>query len=217
VLDGVAIDVRAGEVLGLIGPNGAGKTTLFGCVAGLVPADGGRVFSNDRLLAERDRKQALFFVPDGIAPWSGQPAGRVLETFAGLFGRPCADAKTAASRLALLSVLSSRIGDLSKGERKRFALALGLLSRAPVLLFDEPFDGLDLRQTREAGLLLREEASAGRTLFLSIHQLPDAARVCDRLTLLSSGRIVGEGSIEELRTSTNLPGAGIEDVFLALT
>jgi ABC-2 type transport system ATP-binding protein len=89
-------------------------------------------------------------------------------------------------------------------------------------MLDEPFDGLDLRQTRDVMALLRRQVERGRTLMLSIHQLVDAARVCDRLILLSDGRVVGEGTIDELRAQANLndgrfPEAGLEEIFLALT
>ena len=93
-------------------------------------------------------------------------------------------------------LLDRRIGTLSKGQRKRALLAIGLLTPQPLLLVDEPFDGLDLRQTREVGAALRAHAAAGRTLFLSIHQISDAARVCDRFVLLSGGRVCGEGTLD---------------------
>ena len=96
-------------------------------------------------------------------------------------------------------------------------LAIGLLTPAPVLMLDEPFDGLDLRQTRDVMQVLRASAAEGRTLFLSIHQLGDAARICDRLVLLSGGRVVGEGTLDELRAKAVLPSADLEEVFLALT
>ena len=82
---------------------------------------------------------------------------------------------------------------------------------------DEPFDGFDLRQTRDMMAVLRRVALGGRTLLLSIHQLWDAEQVCDRLALLSDGRIRGVGTLEELRGRANRPGANLEDIFLALT
>jgi len=112
--------------------------------------------------------------------------------------------------LDLARLLDAPTGTLSKGEAKRLDLALGLVVPRPVLLLDEPFDGLDLRQTRQAMELLRRDAAGGRTLVLSIHQLTDAARVCDRFLLLDHGRSVAEGTLEEL-------GGGLEEVFLALT
>jgi ABC-2 type transport system ATP-binding protein len=121
--------------------------------------------------------------------------------------------------LGLTQLLGARLGELSKGEHRRAMLAAGLLTPQPLLMLDEPFDGLDLRQTRDVMGVLRAHAAAGRTLFLSIHQLGDAARVCDRLVLLSGGRIVGEGTLADLRDKADLrdDAAGLEEVFLALT
>ena len=108
----------------------------------------------------------------------------------------------------------------AKGQRKRALLAIGLLTRQPALLIDEPFDGLDLRQTREVAAALRAHCARGRTLFLSIHQISDAARICDRFVLLSNGEVRGEGTVEELvanAASLGAAGTSLEEVFLALT
>jgi ABC-2 type transport system ATP-binding protein len=86
-----------------------------------------------------------------------------------------------------------------------------------VLLLDEPLDGLDLRQARDVTALLRREADAGRALLVAVHQLPDAARLCDRFVLLQAGRVAGAGTLDELRDTARLPGGALEDVFLALT
>lgn len=217
VLEEISFSVRAGEILGLIGPNGAGKTTLFECLAGLMTAQGGMVKYHDRALPPARRKDALFYLPDAIIPWAQQSVRWALGFFARLY--PGSDVKVAAliEPLRLEPLMRARIGSLSKGERKRVLLALGLLTTQPLLMLDEPFDGLDLRQTRDVMTLLKAHAARGRTLMLSIHQLIDAGRVCDRLVLLSAGKVVGEGSMDELRAQTNLPEGGVEEIFLALT
>ena len=95
-----------------------------------------------------------------------------------------------------------------------------MLTPQPLMMADEPFDGLDLRQSREMALALREHAQSGRTVFLSIHQIGDALRVCDRFVLISGGRIRGEGTAEELAALARRRGAdpqGLEEVVLALT
>jgi ABC-2 type transport system ATP-binding protein len=217
VLDGVSFSVRAGEVLGLIGPNGSGKTTLFECLAGLMPTNAGAIKTNNRELSPAARKDALFYLPDAIFPWAEQAVRWVLDFFRKLYERSDSDVAALVNSLRLDELLHARTGTLSKGERKRVLLALGLLTTQPLLLLDEPFDGLDLRQTRDVMTLLKAHAAAGRTLMLSIHQLIDAGRVCDRLVLLSDGRIVGEGSLAELQAQTKLPQAGVEEIFLALT
>src|SRR5579862_9307601 len=112
VLDGVSLSARESEVLGLIGPNGAGKTTLFECLAGLIPRDSGEISA----------RGDLFYLPDAIRPWPDQRVAWALEFFGGLYSSERA-AETARD-LKLGPFLDSRIGSLSKGELKRFLLAL---------------------------------------------------------------------------------------------
>jgi len=209
-----AFDVRAGEILGLIGPNGSGKTTLLECLAALLPPDGGEVRWEGVLLRPRDRARRLFYLPEGIAPWPAQTVGEALAFFARLQGGGLR--REATESLGLDEILGRPLGTLSKGQRQRALLALGLAAPHPLLLLDEPFDGLDLRQTRQAAALLRAEAARGRTLLLSIHQLVDAARVCDRFALLSGGRVLGAGDLATLRATAGLPEGDLEEVFLAL-
>lgn len=215
-LRGASFSVRAGEVLGLVGPNGSGKTTLLECLAGLLAIDGG-IIRRDEPLVPTPRRNALFYMPDGILPWPDQTVGWALDFFASIHGASVAEVAQVTRDLDLRVVLDRRTANISKGERKRVLIALALLTPQPLLLLDEPFDGLDLRQIREIGPMLRRTAEKGRSLLLSIHQLQDAARVCDRLVLLSDGRVVGEGTLPELQARAGLPEGDIEEVFLALT
>ncbi len=220
-LDDVSFSIRRGEILGLIGPNGAGKTTLFECLAGVQPADRGEVRFAGPYEASR-RNEILFYLPDGISPWPDQPVGWALRFCLDFFGGPRVLCDEIIDRLEVAPLRQARIRTLSQGQRKRVLLAMGLLTPQPVLLIDEPFEGLDLRQSQNAGQALRWHASRGRTLFLSIHQIIDAGRFCDRFVLLSGGRARGEGTSGELSAlaATRLGGrapADFEEVFLALT
>jgi ABC-type multidrug transport system ATPase subunit len=215
-LRGASFSIRAGEVLGLVGPNGSGKTTLLECLAGLLSIDGGNIRS-DVPLTPRKGRDLLFYMPDGILPWPDQRVGWALRFFASLHGTSRAEVAEIARYLDVVSLERKRVGTLSKGERKRVLIALALVTPQPIALLDEPFEGLDLRQTRELAPLLRHVASTGRAMLLSIHQLHDAARVCDRLVLLSDGRVAAEGTLDELRERAGLPEADVEEVFLALT
>ena len=129
-------------------------------------------------------------------------------------GRRASTVQDVTRLLALAAAARRAASPLSKGEHRRVLTAVGLLTPQPLLLLDEPFDGLDLRQTREMMDVLREHAAAGRTLFLSIHQLTDAARICDRFVLLSGGRVVGEGTLDELRGAAGTEGGGSRRYFL---
>jgi ABC-type multidrug transport system ATPase subunit len=211
-LDQVSFDVRRGEILGLIGPNGSGKTTLFECIGGVLPHDSGSIVASE----------PLFYLPDAIAPWPSQSVSWSLDFAAGYFGAPSGMRDAVIAALALPPLLKQRIGRLSKGQRKRALLAIGLLTARPIVLADEPFDGLDLKQTRDVADALRGFARDGRTLVLSIHQITDAERVCDRFVLLSGGQVKGAGTLDELRTNAGTFGTSgtagtLEEVFLALT
>jgi len=200
VLTDVSFTAHRGEILGVIGPNGAGKTTLFECVAGLLPYDG-KVDSD-----------SLFYVPDAIRPWPDQTVRWTLELTARMFDTSLNESLF--DDLDLVALQHATVKSLSKGEAKRLDIAIGLAVPQTVLLLDEPFDGLDLRQTRQVMDILRRDAANGRTLVLSIHQLSDAARACDRFLLLDHGKSVAEGTLDEL---TSKHGSTLEEVFLALT
>jgi ABC-2 type transport system ATP-binding protein len=216
-LSNVSFRVEAGELLGLIGPNGAGKSTLFECLAGVLPCDGGHLRAGGIPVDAAARRRLLFYVPDGIAPWPKQPVRWVLDYTIGFLGGRAELRDEVIEQLDLGALLSQSVGTLSKGQRKRVLLAIGLLTSQPALLIDEPFEGLDLRQARDIATALRLHAGRGRTLFLSIHQIGDAARFCDRFILLSGGRVCGEGTVPELAALAAQPGQNLEEVFLALT
>jgi ABC-2 type transport system ATP-binding protein len=218
----VNFHVQAGEVLGLIGPNGAGKSTLFECLAGVLPSDSGTLLAGGRPVVPRERRGLLFYVPDSIAPWPEQSVRWALDFTIGFLRGQASLRDEVVERLDLRPLLNQAIGTLSKGQRKRVLLAVGLLTSQPALLIDEPFEGLDLRQARDVAATLREHAARGRTLFLSIHQISDAARFCDRFVLLNSGRVRGEGTVAELAAlaaahKAGPPSLDLEEVFLALT
>ena len=218
-LQDVSFEIRAGEVLGLIGPNGAGKSTLLECIAGQLPVDSGSVLDpQDRPVLPSG---ALFYVPDGIAPWAAQRVSWLLDFVIGYFGGRPDLRPSVVEQLQLAPFLHQPLGTLSKGQRKRALVAMGLLTPQPLLMIDEPLDGLDLKQMHELARVLRAHAALGRTLFLSIHQIGDAARFCDRFVLLSGGRVCGEGTVPELAAIASARDAAktfstLEEVFLAI-
>jgi ABC-type multidrug transport system ATPase subunit len=212
----ISFQANTGEVLGLIGPNGAGKTTLLEAIAGLRPVDGGDVLWLGAPLPLAARRERIFYLPDGVRPWEEQFVVRVVGFFAAVYGRSDNVVAQIIATVGLTPVLGKRVAALSKGYGRRLMLALALLTPQPLLLMDEPFDGFDLRQTREIMGVLRDVAAGGRTLILAIHQLADAERVCDRFVLLVDGGLRGVGTLDQLRRQSGAAG-GLEEVFLALT
>jgi ABC-2 type transport system ATP-binding protein len=213
----VSFSVAPGEILGIVGPNGAGKTTLLETLAGLIASDSGNVLWRGETLPAPRRKEAMFYMPDGITPYQDRFALDVVSFFSSVYKRSQAVISDTIAAVELAPVLRKRVSALSKGYNRRLLLAIGLLTPQDVLLMDEPFDGFDIRQSRNIIQVLRHAAARGRTLILAIHQLADAERVCDRFLLLAGGKVRGIGTLRELRTQTALPEGSLEDIFLALT
>ena len=202
-------------MLGLIGPNGAGKTTLLEAIAGLLAVDAGHVLWRGR--PSPPRRREVHLLPARRRPALGRSVRRAgAAFFAAVYRRPDSACRNGPRAWARPGLAQAR-ADLSKGYERRLMLALALLTPHPLLLMDEPFDGFDLRQTRDIMDVLRESRASGRTLVLAIHQLGDAERVCDRFVLLAEGRMRGVGTLDELRAQTGSPAAGLEEIFLALT
>jgi ABC-2 type transport system ATP-binding protein len=216
-IDDATFSASANEILGIIGPNGAGKTTLMEAVAGLVAADSGEVLWRDEPLPASRRRKVLFYLPDGVRPYQDQITAEVISFFAGVYRRSAAEIDAILISVGLKSVVHKRVHALSKGYNRRLLLAVGLLTPHDLILMDEPFDGFDLRQTRDIIGVLRHHAERGRTFVLAIHQLADAERVCDRFVLLAGGQVRGLGTLDELRAENALPNGSLEEIFLALT
>lgn len=216
-LTDVSCEVVPQQILGIIGPNGAGKTTLLECIAGLLPTDAGRVLWHGSPLPTQRRKTVLFYLPEGIVPYPQQTVRQVVAFFRDVFAVERGRTRYLTEFLGLLPQGDRPLGQLSKGGRRRLLLCLSLLAPHPLLLIDEPFDGLDLRQSLEMMQLLGDEKARGRTLVLSIHQLSEAQRICERFVLLTGGRVAGQGTLAELLGTARLESGSLEDIFLALS
>ena len=172
-LSDISFSLPPREVLGLIGPNGAGKTTLLEGMAGLLPVDAGHVSCLGTPLSTAERRQVIFYLPDGLRPWDDQFVIQVLTFFRSIYRRSEADTEIIVRSVGLDPVLGKRVSALSKGFARRLMLTLALITPHPVLLMDEPFDGFDLKQVRHIMKVMRNTAAMGRTLVLAIHQLTD--------------------------------------------
>jgi ABC-2 type transport system ATP-binding protein len=221
-VDGLSLEVPAGEIYALLGPNGAGKTTALKMIAGLLQPDAGAIsiFDVDARTAPLDAKRITAWLPDEpliyerLTPWEH------LDFVAGLWELPAHDAEIRAEtllrRLDLWSVRNQRCGGFSRGMKQKTALAAALLHEPQLLLLDEPLTGLDALVAREVKDLLRELALKGASLVLTTHILEVAERMADRIGVLRHGRLLAEGSLAELRARAGR-GATLEDVFVALT
>lgn len=211
----VSFDLFEGEIVGLLGLNGAGKSTALSLLSGRILPDEGRIeFRGKDISCLRDRPNRLGFVPEGAPLFEDLSVQNHLETLAGLYGLPSGEAVTAIEvmlgEFELLDVRRKQIATLSKGYKRRVALAGAFLGAPDLLLLDEPTDGLDPVQKARMLDLLRRSGTA-RTLLVSTHSLTDAAGLCSRLLILDRGELVFNGPTADLAASS--PDGSIETAF----
>ena len=216
----VSLEVRPGEIVGFLGGNGAGKTTTLRCVAGLLNPHHGRITVAGAELAREPRvaKSRLGFVPDRPYLYEKLSAREFLAFVAALYDLPADAAERRAesllARLDLAPHASRTIQGYSLGMRQKTSIAAALLHSPPLVLLDEPLNGLDPPSARALKDLLREHAAAGGGVLVSTHLLDVAERLCDRVVILRAGRVVVEGTLDALRGGD--AGRSLEDVFLEL-
>ena len=216
----VSLGVNAGEIVGFLGENGAGKTTTLRCISGLLTPDAGRIEVAGADLATEPlvARARLGFVPDRPLLYDRLSAREFLAFVAALYDLPAAAAERRAEslleRLGLAEHASRTIEGYSLGMRQKTAIAAALLHSPPLLLLDEPLNGLDPTSARTLKYLLREHAAAGGGVLVSTHLLDVAERLCDRVVILRLGRVLAQGTLAELRGSGG--DRSLEDVFLSL-
>jgi len=204
----VSVAFEAGTLTGLVGPNGAGKTTLLRAALGLLPAQSGTVRVFDRPLAQYSpdaRARAIAYLPQSTEAHWPLVARRVVAlgrlphrpAFTRIAPTDEAAIDKALARCDALAFADRRLDEISAGERARVLLARALATVAPILLVDEPAAHLDPAHQLRLMELLCEEARRGTAVVVTLHDLPLAARYCDRLVLLKNGAVVSSGKPEE--------------------
>jgi ABC-2 type transport system ATP-binding protein len=202
-VDGITLEVKRGEVLGFLGPNGAGKSTTMKMLTGFLDPDAGsaRIAGIDVLDEPKQAKRQLGYLPEG-APCYGDMTARGFLTFIAEirgFDRDEAKRRVAAAveKTQLASVLEQKIETLSKGFKRRVAIAQAILHDPQVLIMDEPTDGLDPNQKHQVRRLIADMA-ADKAIIVSTHILEEVEAVCSRAVIINRGRIVADGTAEDL-------------------
>ena len=215
VVRDVSLTLAPGDILTVVGPNGAGKSSLLAAVVGLLPTtDGHVVFGGQRLRDLRARSRVFSYLPE-----EGEPPAEVrVETLlahAERFGRPPARlAAELAERLGVRGFVRERAGRLSRGQWRRVALLVALCTSRPVIVLDEPLATFDPLQLLEVVAVLRDRATAGATLILTVHQMTDAEKIASRVLVLDAGTAIACGTLTELRARTGGTDASLEEIVL---
>lgn len=202
-VNGISLAVRKGEVLGFLGPNGAGKSTTMKMITGFLEPDSGRarLCGIDVSQSPKAAKRKLGYLPEGAPAYGEMTPAAFLQFIAEVRGFTGADIKSrvaaAVSRSGLDTVLNQRIETLSKGYKRRVGIAQAILHDPSVLIMDEPTDGLDPNQKHHVRELIRDMA-ADKAIIVSTHILEEVEAVCTRAVIIANGRIVADGTAEEL-------------------
>jgi len=220
-VDGLDLTVARGEFYALLGPNGAGKTTTLRMVAGLLAPDAGRiqVLGIDLALDPAAAKRRIAYLPDDPMLYGKLKPTEYLEFVAGLWGIDAGAAEPRARELLAWLDLEKHAHELtegfSRGMKQKLALAGALIHDPELLILDEPLTGLDAGAARQVKDLLLSHVAKGGTVILTTHILEVAERLAQRIGIIQHGRLIAQGTLDELRVAA--PGATLEDTFLRLT
>lgn len=220
-VDGLDLLVRRGEFYALLGPNGAGKTSTLRLVTGLLAPDAGsiEVLGIDLAGAPAAAKAKMAYLPDEPMLYGKLKPFEYLEFVAGLWGVRAEEAEPRARELLDWLDLARHAHELtegfSRGMKQKLALAGALVHDPELLILDEPLTGLDAAAARQVKDLLLAHVAKGGTVILTTHILEVAERLAQRIGIIRQGRLIAEGTLDELRALTR--GGSLEDVFLQLT
>jgi ABC-2 type transport system ATP-binding protein len=223
VITGLDLTVGAGQLYALLGPNGAGKTTTLRMAVGLTEPDAGsiEIFGVDARRDPQAAKAITAWLPDEPMLYDKLTPAEYLGFVAGLWRIPPDQAAPEAERLLrwleLWEVRDTRCEGFSRGMQQKVALAGALIHDPQLLILDEPLTGLDAAMARSVKDALRAAVDQGKTVIVTTHILEVAERLADRIGIIAGGRLLAEGTLEELRALAGADEATLEDTFIRLT
>lgn len=202
-LEGVNLNVKKGEVYGFIGPNGAGKSTTIRILLGMIKKDGGvvKILGKDPWDNAVEIHKKLAYIPGDVNLWPNLTGGEVIDFLGRLNGQVDSNLKQELLEKFQLNP-KKKCRSYSKGNRQKVALVSAFLSDAEVLILDEPTSGLDPLMEQVFQSCILESKKQGKTIFLSSHILAEVEALCDRVGIIRQGKIVEEGTLDELRHLT---------------
>jgi ABC-2 type transport system ATP-binding protein len=222
-VDGVSLDVQAGEIHGFLGPNGAGKTTTIRIISGLLKPTTGRVAIAGHDLARQPEaaKACLGFIPDRPFLYEKLTAGEFLRFHAGLYGVDGNGTPQRVSELLELFELAKWEGELvesfSHGMKQRLVMCAAFLHRPKAVVVDEPMVGLDPRGAKLIKEVFRRMSGKGVAILMSTHTLEVAQEMCDRISIILGGKIIARGTVDEIRALAGAQDEQLTAAFLRLT
>ncbi|MDG6933715.1 MAG: ABC transporter ATP-binding protein [Nitrososphaerota archaeon] len=222
-LSGLSLSVKPGEIYGLLGPNGSGKTTTIKIISGILQPDDGRVnvLGIDPASDPVGAKSKIGYVPENPLLYESLTPREFFEFVASVRKMSKTDAQERATKLVkafdIDQYFDSPIATLSMGTKQKIAVISALIHEPPLLLMDEPLNGLDAKSSRILKELMAYHTEMGGSVLFSTHIMEVAENICTRIGIIYQGRIVAEGTMDELRSYAGGSGTTLEQVFLRLT
>jgi len=222
-VNGISFEVHRGEVFGLLGPNGAGKTTTIKLLLGLLEPNEGemRVFGLNPERNEVAIKRRIGYVSEEPLIFKSLTPKDLFNFVASVRGldanRTTNLAKEYLENLDAIEYYDQLIATLSHGNKQKLQIIAAILHEPDLLILDEPIAGLDAKSVRVVKTIVELHTQRGGTVLFSTHIMEIAQELCDRIGIINKGKIVGIGTVEELRQQADKVGASLEDVFLRLT
>ena len=216
-VDDLSLHIQPGEIYGFIGHNGAGKTTTIKSVCGILEYDRGEIWIDGTSAREHplECKAKLAYIPDNPDLYEYMTGIQFLNFVADIFGVSASDRQSRIRKYAdafeLTQDLAQSVASYSHGMRQKLAIISALIHTPKLLIMDEPFVGLDPRAAHLLKQLMREICDEGGAIFFSTHVLEVAEKLCDKVAIIKSGKLIRSGTMEEVKGDTSL-----EDVFLEL-
>ncbi len=216
----LSFNVKEGDFFGFLGPNGAGKTTTIRMLTGIILQDSGEIIVSG--LAHNDEtglKKIIGVIPESRGFYDWMSGEEYLLFFANLYNvkKPNDTVNNLLEKVGLMSRKNSKIATYSRGMKQRIGLARALINNPKILFLDEPTLGLDPRGQEDIQNLLKQLNKQGVTIFFSSHQLNEVANLCSTIAIINHGKLVAQGTIEEIQKQVNLQGSSLKDIFLNLT
>ncbi|MGY5873172.1 MAG: ABC transporter ATP-binding protein [Candidatus Thorarchaeota archaeon] len=219
----VSLEVREGEIYALLGPNGAGKTTTIKMLMGLLDPDSGRarVFDVDSKENPVEVKNLVGYVPEEQQLYDSLTPRELFNFIASIRGLP--EEKITKRMREFVKALDfeqyydNMIVTLSQGNKQKTMLIAALLHRPKLLILDEPFSSLDVRAAKIMKDIVKIHTENGGAVLLSTHVMEVAEGLCDRVGIIDEGKLIAEGTLDELRSKSDRQGANLESIFLKLT
>lgn len=215
-VDNISFEVKPGEILGLLGPNGAGKSTTIKSIIGLLRINHGHIDINNFPHDSIDAKRTFAYIPEFPSLYEKLSVWEHIEFMARAYNQQNYEekAKNYLKRFDMYDKKDKLASELSKGMKQKVSIISNLVINPSIYFFDEPMIGLDPKAIKELKTLFLELKSQGKSIFISTHLLDSIEKICDRILVMKSGKIIKRGSIRELRGDRDL---SLEDLFLQVT